>query len=73
MTKHHPIPTIDLSAQIEDEQQSRARLLPSPRLSTPSAAGELLIQAKAEAGHGGWLAWVAANLTISVSSMPRST
>ena len=65
MTKPDPMPTIDLSAQIEDEHKAALGCAQSA-IEHAIRCGEPLIQAKAEAGHGGWLAGVAANLTISV-------
>jgi Protein of unknown function (DUF3102) len=64
MTKPKPIPIAPLAAQIEAEH---AAALGAARSAIKHAirCGELLTRAKAEAGHGGWLAWVEANLTIS--------
>ena len=64
MTKPKGIPIAPLAAQIEAEH---AAALGAARSAIEHAirCGELLIRAKAEAGHGGWLAWVEANLTIS--------
>ena len=63
MTKHHPIPIVALPAQIEAEHQAA---LGAARSAIEHAVrcGELLIEAKAEAGRGSWLHWVETNLSF---------
>jgi Protein of unknown function (DUF3102) len=63
MIKPDPIPTIDLPAQIEAEHQG-ALGAARAAIEHAVACGQLLLQAKAEAGHGGWLAWVDAHLSF---------
>ncbi len=55
----------DLAAQINAEHE---RALSAVRTSLTHAknAGELLIRAKQQCGHGKWLPWLAANVRVSI-------
>jgi hypothetical protein len=53
----------DLAQAIEHEHQA-AHQAAQTALAHALECGQLLLQAKAAVGHGGWLAWVEANLTF---------
>jgi hypothetical protein len=56
-------PLTDLAARIQDEHQAAASALRQGVLHA-IAAGELLLEAKAQLKHGGWLDWLKANCEI---------
>ena len=64
----HSLP--DLAGQIEHEHQLASRDALSA-LQHALECGRLLIEAKADVGHGGWLDWLKANTSISVRRAQR--
>ena len=56
-------PAINLAERIEAEHQAAIGAFRAT-LDHAIRCGELLTQAKAQIGHGGWLAWIADNLTL---------
>ena len=62
---HHEATDLDtLAAQINAEHQACATALRTT-LAHAVRAGELLAEAKAVVGHGGWLPWLETNFTGS--------
>jgi hypothetical protein len=62
-TRAHAPGIADLARQIEAEHRAAVDAAHNA-IERASACGRLLIQAKARAGHGQWLAWVAAHLSF---------
>jgi hypothetical protein len=58
------LPLTDIAARI-NEAHDRALASAKSTIVAAMEAGRLLIQAKAEVGHGGWLSWLKANTSVS--------
>ena len=56
-------PALNLAERIEEAHRSATRNARNA-LELAALCGELLIEAKEQVGHGGWLAWVEANLSF---------
>src|SRR3954454_10501435 len=57
-------PLADIAARI-NEAHERASASAQSAMEAAVEVGHLLIQAKAQVGHGGWLPWLEANTSVS--------
>lgn len=61
----HPLPPVGGLADEINAAHDRAAQCLSEGLSHATHAGELLLRAKADVGHGGWLKWLKQNVSFS--------